>query len=55
MAFIKKGKVPPFSSINNMKVDAVPHNGTETDSKSTSIYEAYSVTTWAKSIGWPDL
>ena len=24
MAFIKKGKLPPFSSINNMKVDAVP-------------------------------
>ena len=24
MAFIKKGKVPPFSSINNMNVDAVP-------------------------------
>ena len=24
MAFIKKGKVPPFSSINNMEVDAVP-------------------------------
>ena len=24
MAFIKKGKLPHFSSINNMKVDAVP-------------------------------
>ena len=41
-----------------MKVDTVPPEltrlNTETDSKSTSIYEAYSVATWTKSIGWLD-
>ena len=60
MAFIKKGRIPPFATINNMHVDEIPHELSRLNTmeqRLISRVQAFMkliVLPWAKSIGWPD-